>query len=333
MYTWLLLITRIIKLICAHTRTDKIKHAHTQITTYTHTESHLTYWFLSTLICAYMLFDIRSKTNFVTTIVNKRTPTCRYAMVALAVWGRALSCWKAFRCGCCRNMGTTWACSTCWYVAALTGPLKKWSGVLWLQVNAAQTITLPPPKRSASRTQASAYLSPVLLHTLALPSDLDNVNLDSSLNRTPAHWRLAHLWCKVAHCKRRCLCTRVSMGPTYGRRACSPTARSRRWTVEADTCPLRPATWRAVDVVVWNRLRRCSCLIYASCLFVVTRGCPERGLSEVDPVLRSLSSKYSIVLTEQLNLVATTDAETLLCSMPMARSLSVCVKRGIYSTA
>ena len=74
-------------------------------------------------------------------------------------------------------------------------------------------------------------------------------------------------------------------------------------------------------------------VIYASCLFVVTRGCPERGLSEVDPVLRSLSSKYSIVLTERLNLVATTDAETLLCSMPMARSLSVCVKRGIYSTA
>ena len=78
---------------------------------------------------------------------------------------------------------------------------------------------------------------------------------------------------------------------------------------------------------MWN------CRITSSCLLVVTLGCPGRGLSAVDPALRSLPLKLTIVCIEQFNLLATSVNDTLGCSMPIARSLSEVVKCGISTTA
>ena len=79
-------------------------------------------------------------------------------------------------------------------------------------------MTDPPPNRSLSITQQSAYLSPFRRYTRARPSDRKRLKLDSSENRTLFHNLRGNRWRCWHHSTHALRCLGVRIGRIAGRR-------------------------------------------------------------------------------------------------------------------
>ena len=117
---------------------------------------------------------------------------------------------------------------------------------------APHTHTLPHLPLSLSTMQFWVCLSPLLLHTLILPSTLCIQNLDSSDQMTRRHWSLVHLTCSLAQAHLAARWRSCSSRRTAGWRALNPAVCRRFRTVWADI-RRRPGTVAAVRVAGLKR--------------------------------------------------------------------------------
>ena len=131
------------------------------------------------------------------------------------------------------------------------------------------------------------------LYTRTLPSALERFHMDSSLNTTVlqcrwtlfcAHWRRSRRW------------RSVRMTPRWGLLQKIRRSLNRVLTVFLLTVrPQLPTTTENVDCDVVKRSRRWCWRIKTSCRTDVTRGAPERGLSEKLPVVFTHWASLAIV--------------------------------------
>lgn len=173
----------------------------------------------------------------------------RNCWVVLALWQGALSCAKTmplFLAKCGRRTGLR---MSFWYLAAVSPPLTRISGVFVCIDTPPHTIRLPPPPNlSISSTQASLCRSPRRRYTLFLPSALCSFILVSSTNKTFAQSALVSLRCLLAHARRAIWCRQVNNKTLLGRLACKRTSLRRFRTV----CDDMERPWVPfVSLAVW----------------------------------------------------------------------------------